>query len=247
MGTDQGTGTALDTDIGVPNRNLFRHGTFFVLTGSGGEGSVVGDLAHRELVPFLDRYGAEHFLYPGVFRGRKRRLHVDVSLGRIGILHLYHRAKGLIDSVEVSLNYFLTLPSVGMFNMFLHQLDRFIFGEYPGDLEVSSLHDRIYPVPHAGFPGNMGGVDYIELEFLIDDAFLGFYGKLFPYIGGAKGAIEEESPAFLCISQHIVEFHIREFMAGQEVGFSDEVWPAYGFFPKAQVGNRKTSGLFRVV
>jgi len=116
--------------------------------------------------------------------------------------------------------------------------------EYAGDFEVGGLHDGVNPVTHARAAGDFGGVNHIEFQFFVDDALLHFDGKLFPYIRRFEGAVEEEGAAGFDLGQHIVHFHVGEFVTCKEVRCIDKIRTANNVFAETQMRNGETAGFF---
>ena len=64
-----------------------------------------------------------------------------------------------IDGFEIFLDDRATFLEIGFFDRLLDLGDRFVGRENAGKLEKAGLHDRVDPARHAGFPGDLRGVD----------------------------------------------------------------------------------------
>src|SRR3989304_571291 len=117
------------------------------------------------------------------------------------------------------------------------------------DGEKGGLHDGIHASTHAGLFRDLVTIDDVELEFLLDDVFLYFNGKVVPNFIGTIQTIEQESAAQLGIFEHIHALKEVELMTGDKgcLVHLNEIRRADGLRPEAQVRYRHCAGLLRVV
>ncbi len=171
MRANKGTASALDTQVGFPNRNFEGDVALFPLGCAGGIGAIIREFAHRDLVAVAGNHLAENFLdkHRGILRNR---LAAIVSGGNLlRVVDFVHIGNCLVDGFEVLLNNFFALAAVSILNGFLDGGNRFVSRQNIADREETGLHNCVDAVAHTG-----GFSDFV----CVNDVKLDIFGNHIP-------------------------------------------------------------------
>ena len=128
MRTDCRTIAALNTGIGLPNRDVFRDTPFFVLRGAGRVGPVVGEHGDRNLVASTGHDLSGNILHELRCIIGNKLFHFGVASGLCRVIDLLHARAGQIDGGHVPVDHILSLLAVGGDDRVLDKLERlFLF------------------------------------------------------------------------------------------------------------------------
>ena len=253
MGADDGALAALDTDVRIPLGNERGDVALLPLRGGCRPGAVVRNRRNGKIVTLLgDHLRGDVLDELGRFVGDRRRL-LELARGSGGILDLLDGGAGRLDALPVHLDDVLTLLGIGLLGVVLEDLDRIELGAVgrgeldAGELEERSLEDGVRARAHAVLERDLGGVDHVELKFLVDDDLLDLVRHVVPDLGGRVGRGEEEHGARLCGLEHVVLLEVRKAVASREVRRVDEVRAADHVAAETEVGDRHAAGLLGVV
>ena len=240
-------GQTIEQCGGVPHGDVGRDVALLPLRGGGRPGAVVRDHGDGHVVALLGHELGGDLLdeLGGLGRDRGRHL-VDAGRGR-GDLDLEDRVARGVDALPVLLDDVHALLGVGLLGVLLELGDGLVLGEDAGDLEERGLEHGVGARAHAGRLGDLGGVDHVEADLLVDDLLLDLVGEVLPDLVGRVGRGEEEGGAVLGLGEHVVLLDEGEVVARDEVRVGAEVRAADRLVAEAEVGDREAARLLGVV
>ena len=176
MRTNKYAFTALDAQVGFPDGDVQGNIALFPFGRAGGKGAVNGHGRYGHRIALEGNHWAEDI--PNKSRGFGRyRGPAGQSAGDFcRYLHLVQVGERLVHRGIIFLHHSIAAFSVGLLDGFLDLVDRFVARQDAGNGEETGLHDRIDAIAHTRLFRNIIRVDRVELEFLLDDIFLGFPG-----------------------------------------------------------------------
>ncbi len=169
---DEGTGGTLDALARIPFRNqdsdapllkggcAGRHGA----VGVGQEGTdrkAVSVLRVDDVGDGFHEFGGQAVFVRGFELGCDLR-----PLGGHSHFGIFSSA---LDGGVVHIHHLFALVSVTFHDRVLHVFHGVVVGDDAGDLEEGGLQDRVGPAAEPDFLGDLGGVDDIQLDFLLAD------------------------------------------------------------------------------
>ncbi len=125
--------------------------------------------------------------------------------------------------------------------------DRLVARQHAGDGEEAGLQDGIDARAEAEVLRHLAGVDDVELQLAVDDAFLDRQRQVVPHRVRPVGRVEQEGGALPRRAQHVQPFQEVELVAGDEIGMADEIGGADRCRAEAQMGDRLGARLVRIV
>ena len=129
-----------------------------------------------------------------------------------------------------------------------HVTNRFVDGDDVGELEERGLKYRVDPVSEADAFGDFNAVDDVETNLFFGERALESGGKIGLKLGhGLPLGVEKEGSALFDACRDIVEGNVLLFVAGDEIGFVDEVRRLDRLLAEAKVRNRHAARLLRVI
>ena len=141
----------------------------------------------------------------------------------------------LIDSGVVHAYDLLAFFAVSLVDRFLHLLDGFVERNHVRDLEEGTLHNRVRAAAQSEIHRDLRRVDDVEVDLVLGQVFLHVVGQRLLGRLGIVDAVEQERTAFFQSFEHIVFIDVRRYVAGYEVGGSDQVRRRDRFVAEAQV------------
>ena len=247
MRADDRAVEALDAGLRVPHRDVGRDVALLPLRGGGGPGAVVRDHGDGHVVALLGHELGRDLLDELGRLGRDGGRHL-VHAGRSrGDLDLEDGVARRVDALPVLLDDVHALLGVGLLGVFLELGDGLVLGQDAGDLEERGLEHGVGARAHAGRFGDLGGVDHVELDLLVDDLLFDFVRQVLPDLFGGVGRSEQERRARLGLREHVVLLDEGEVVARDEVRVGAEVRAADGRRAEAQVGGGEAARLLGVV
>ncbi len=141
-----------------------------------------------------------------------------------------------INRAVVHLDDFVAFLAVGLFDRIFDGINSFIFGKNPGNQEESGLHNHVNAGAESKGKTKGDSINDIKFGFLVDQITLDFSGQFVPdgifIIAGGQ----QEGATFIKIGEHINLLEKGEVMAGDEIGFVDQVRCNNFIFPETQDG-----------
>src|SRR5690554_4479750 len=177
----------------------------------------------------------------------------DESLGLIslsclcGNLNLFECIGGTLDSSPVHLDDIFTLPSEGLLDSILVDIDSLLLREDAGNLEECSQHDSIDSCSKTNFLGILECVVVLESNLLVDDLLLFFRGEVLEHFIGGNLRVQEEHASIFQRSKHIVSTDIGRIVTSYEIGIVDQPRHIHRTLSETEVTYGDTAGLLRVV
>ena len=206
MRTNRRTVTTLDTGFRVPHGDLFGNIPFFVLSCAEGIASVSRQFGYGNVIAAAGNNLTSNFFYELRCIIGDNLDHMVIALGLLRVIHLFDCFKGHVDGLDILVDHILSLLGVGLLDVFLNEIDSLVFGQYAGDLEESSLHDHVDAGTHTGGFSDLEGIDYVELEFFINDLLLYFDRNIIPYLVLIERRVQKEDAALFGVLEHVVAF-----------------------------------------
>ena len=235
---DIGALITLDTVLAQPLRNVHGDTTLLVSSGPGIPRTVFAaeECAHRQIVALkgVDRTNDFRNEFGNIVGSGTVLL--DRNVGPFcRNFHLVHFCTALIDSGVVHAYDLLAFFAVSLVDRFLHLLDGFVERNHVRDLEEGTLHNRIRAAAQSEVHRDLRRVDDVEVDLVLGQVFLHVVGQRLLGRLGIVDAVEQERTAFFQSFEHIVFIDVRRYVAGYEVGGSDQVRRRDRFVAEAQV------------
>lgn len=230
--------SALDADVGVPDRDLAGDAPLLELCCGGGKGAVDRQGTDRQQISLPFQHHAGHALDEVRCRLTDRRNDTQRGgrFGRNG--NLVQVLQCRIDRGTVPLHDDFAALRVGLVDGPFDLIDRFLAGEHVDQGEEAGLHDGVDPASQSGFAGDAVAVYDVELQLLRDDLFLHFAGQVIPDLVRSVGTVQQKRRAGGRDRQHIPRGDELELMAPDEVRPPDEVRRLDRFAAESQVRDR---------
>src|SRR3990172_6073268 len=143
MWADEDTFTALDADIGFPDRDFQGDIALLPAGGGSGEASINRKSAHRKAVTPAGDDLTEHSAHVFGCLRRHRGMHGKLAGYPIGDFHFEQIGKSLVDGFEIALYDSLSSLAIGMANGVLDGFNGFCAGEHSANREETNLHDGV--------------------------------------------------------------------------------------------------------
>ena len=205
---DEGALVALDAVGGVPLRDHDGGAALLVGGGAGGDRAVhhvTGERAHGQVVAVL---GGDHVGHVADEFGSQTvvvRVHETARSVLPGFGNLdFHIVTAPVDGGVVHLDDVLALLAVGLVDGFLHIGHGLFVRDDARDLEEGALQDGVGAAAQADLTGDLGGVDQVEADVLVDDGLLHEVGDAGEGLFGIPEAVEQQRAAVLDALEHIV-------------------------------------------
>ena len=171
---------ALDTEGGVPLRNLEGDGAFFELGGGGRPAAVGRDGADREQIALAGEQAGGDIAEDALGEGG-----VTVGRGlaggsggeRGGHRNLDQGGEGGVHGGVVHLDDVVALAGVGFGDGLLDVGDGLVLREHAGEGEETGLENGVGAAAHAGGVGDAVGINDEEADFFGDEGLLPRSGK----------------------------------------------------------------------
>ena len=161
-------------------------------------------------------------------------------------LDLLERGESSVDGGEVAPDHLLALAAVALLDRVLDRRDRLLDGQHAREREEAGLQDGVHTSGQAGLPRDPLRIDDEEAELLVDDLLLDSPRQLPPAVEAVR-AREQDGRARTCVLEHVEALEQLELVAGDEVGFLDQVRRVDRVVAEAQMRDRHRPRLLRVV
>ena len=253
---DIGALRALDAGIRIPNRNIDRDTALLESSGAVRRSTVhiIHECGNRELVALLriDRRlnRVDKLLNRLRTVGCVRELETLILcvLPALRNLNLVSARSTCIDCVPVLLDNILTLAAVGLLRSVLHEADCLLLRDDAGQLEECGLKNRVDTGrAHACLDTDLHAVNGVELNLVVVDVLLHLTRQMLLELCIAPCAVQQEGSAVHKLLNHVVLANISRVVASHEVCLVNQIGRLNRLVTEAEVGNRDTAGLLRVI
>ena len=152
-----------------------------------------------------------------------------------------------VDRLEVALHDLRAALLVGLFDRVL-DLGNCLFGwQDTGNREEAGLHDRVDSTPHAGLACDLGRVDHVKADALLEQLCLNLTRQVIPDLAGRIRRIEQEDRLLPGMFEHVDPLQELELMARDEAGLGDQISRPDRTRTRAQMRNGRCARLLGVV
>ena len=247
MRADQYAFAALNTEVGIPDRN-FLGDVALLPHGRAGRKRAVNrqDTDGQRIAVARDDLSQN-------IADEKRRLrrycgeHIEHRRDTAGNLYFAEMGKRLVHGRVVLLDDGVAALSIRILNRLFDGSDGFVPRQHAADGEEAGLHDGVDAGAHAGFAGDFVGINHKEAEFLFQDGFLNLAGYVTPDFFGTKRRVEQERCPGFGRSKDVNAIDKLELVAGHKARAADEIGGPDGVGTETQVRDGDGTGFLRVV
>ena len=193
---NEGALVALDTDRGVPLRNLQRDVALLEAGGSSRPGAVARNGAHRHEIALVGEQAGGDLAHElrSIFVGRRKHDRgVRVRAGRDA--DLLQASEGGVDRRVVHLDDLVALAAVRLGDRLFDLGDGLVLRQHAREGEEAGLQHRVGPAAHAAGLGDLRGVDHEEADAFVDQCLLPVAGQPFPGLLRGVGGVEQHRGA----------------------------------------------------
>ncbi len=244
---NEATHSTLDTNIWIPNRNIYRDVALFVLSRSGGPLTVIGHLGNLDAIAFeADNLRRDVLDEIGRVIGNRRR-HLDVACYVIRIIDLVDIIERNIDCGVVCLDYLFALAPICFLDRFLDKTNRLVHRDNLRQLEESRLHYGVDSGTEVKFLRQLDTVNNEEFCFFIDNLPLHYFRQAIPCVLRVVWGIEQEAAALFEWLQQIVFLDECPIVASDEIRLIAYICAFDRIIGEANMARRARAGLLRVI